>query len=168
MRPAQDQDPIALVLFSCRGIVATAEPEGHEVLVRIEVENLLDEPLRLQAEEVRLVDAELLSFGPPRIARESGQGGLEVAPRSIAFFDVSFPFPRPGSEPDLSALNVRLALEHSAGRALITTTFERLGSIYYDPYFYADGTDPLGPRGYDPYGPHDDPQPSGAITLRIY
>ena len=145
VQPEGAELPVARILVSVRGVRSPDSDLGIPLSteVRMRVENLTDVPVLVQRGEFVLVDADLTSFGPPRI---DVPGDLFAMPAETLSLVLHFPFP-PETKPEdlaLEGLNLRLALRWNEERgAIVSATFERV--VRMDPYYW-------GPHYGYPYG----------------
>ena len=120
---------IARTLVSVIGVRRRAADQPHTPAVdlRMLIENVSDDDLRLDFEALRLVSADVRRFLP---ARSPAPDPLIVHPDSSVSIDLSFPFPPESeSEPlDISALNLHWSFDHR-GRALDHETMFKRAAV---------------------------------------
>ncbi len=141
------KDPSVLIVRAQVAVHGLEKVSNDAFQIRwgLRVQNQTAQTIELALDSFELVDADLLSFEPVAVRRETPGPGLVIGPKETALFEVVFPLP-PGVRPedlDLSGLNLRFGVIHE-GRVLTANAhFERLErAYYYDPW-------------YDPwYGPY--------------
>ena len=131
-----DAEAVARVLVSVPGARRDSEHEDGlpRMIVRLRIENRGDAPLRLELARFKLVDSNLVAFGPAKLRT----GPESVAPDEEAIFDLGFPYP-PGlslAAPQIDGINLQWVLSTEEQAWESSLTLERI----QDPY------DRQGPR----------------------
>jgi hypothetical protein len=121
-------------LVTILGVARPDPPSGQQkqVEIRMRFENLGTIPATLIESSLSLLSADLIPFGPARLAPNND---LIVPPGQARQFDVAFP--APPNEVDWTALNLRFGLQFENTPVVTGATFTRL-TYYptYDPYWH--------------------------------
>lgn len=131
LAPEGSAAPEVRALLSVRGANHFEEEGPLEMHVRLRVDNRGERPLRLVADRLSLVTADLVDFGSAR-----AQPLDETPAGATLLYDLYFEFPAEVSpnDLDLSAVTVSLGLDDGERMFLMTATFEQLPpGARYDP-----------------------------------
>lgn len=124
---------VLVVLGARPGDAATGRLD--EMVLRLSLENLSDEPIGLDPSLWRLVSADLGAFGAPRVEPDPLPS---VLPKGDLFAELSFPV-LPGTsldQYDLAGLSLRFGVLHRNATIVVSASFERWLRAPYDPYWY--------------------------------
>ena len=122
LAPENDPAPDVRVLISVRGADIFLDDGPLEMHVRLRVENRGERALVLVEEELGLLSADLVAFGPARF-----EPADDVAPGAGRLYDLYFEFPdSPRGSFDMSAVNLGFGLDDGERLFRMTATFGRL------------------------------------------
>jgi hypothetical protein len=121
---------LASVLGIARPDQQTGRPK--QVELRMRFENLGKVPAQFVTDNLSLVSADLVQFGPAQVVPHDE---LTIGAGETRQFDVSFP--APAVEPDWSALNLRFTLKFQDVPVTVGVPFRRVEYPVYNNYYYA-------------------------------
>jgi hypothetical protein len=129
---------VARAVIAVAGLREGSAKEGlpDEMMLRLSLENLSDDPIGLEPGVWKLMSADLRPFGPATVEPADDNAILPGGEKTVELY---FPVPE-GAELDaydLSGLNLRFGVRYRTGTIVSSATFERWVRTSYDPYGYA-------------------------------
>lgn len=130
--PAEAQAKGARLLMSVLGAMNGEEGQPDTMNVRFRLQSAAGSRARLLTDELHLLTADLLEFGPPQVLG----GTTEAEGGNVAVTDVAFPYPEI-ADANVRGLNLQWAVEVDGEHLAGSATFQKLTSGYYynDPWY---------------------------------
>lgn len=129
---------VARAVIAVVGLRGGDAREGlpDEMMLRLSLENLSEDPIGLDPGAWKLMSADLRAFGPATVEPADDTAILPGGEKTVELY-----FPVPAGTPldayDLSGLNLRFGVRYRTGTIVSSATFERWVRTSYDPYGYA-------------------------------
>ncbi|MFT7678342.1 MAG: hypothetical protein ACI8QC_002328 [Planctomycetota bacterium] len=128
---------VARVLVSVPGARRDGDHEDGlpRMIVRLRIENRGEAPLRLELPRFKLVDSNLVPFGPAELR----EGPQSIDPGTEALYSIGFPYPEGLSlgAPQIEGINLQWVLSTEAQAWESSLTLERVQDPYehHEPHF---------------------------------